>query len=113
MGLGGMIGSMLRFGISLTWKGSGFPIGTFIVNIVGCLIMGWVIALTQRNNFFDLHFKLLLTAGFCGGFTTFSAFSWEGMQMLLQNKVGMFAIYVAASILFGLLATWAGFTLNR
>jgi fluoride exporter len=113
VGLGGMVGSMLRLGVSFAWKSSGFPFATFVVNIIGCFIIGCVYAIAQRNNFFDLNFKLLLTAGLCGGFTTFSAFSWEGFQMLQQNKFGLFAIYVSASILLGLFATWLGFVINR
>lgn len=113
VGLGGMMGSILRYGISLIWKTNGFPTATFLANIVGCFLIGSVYALAQRNHYFELNFKLLLTAGLCGGFTTFSAFSWEGLQMLQQSKYGLFAMYVVLSIVLGLLATWSGFSISK
>lgn len=113
VGLGGMLGSMLRYGLSLIWKSNGFPTATFVANIIGCFIIGCVYALAQRNHYFELNFKLLLTAGLCGGVTTFSAFSWESLQMLQQGKQGLFVLYVLLSIVLGLLATWSGFAISK
>lgn len=116
VGLGGGIGSILRYLASvLTSKllHSGYPAGTFIVNILGCFIAGCLIAFLEQRQVVDSHWKFLFITGFCGGFTTFSAFSVETMHLFESGQVFLGIGYVAASILLGLCAVWLGLALVR
>jgi fluoride exporter len=113
VGFGGAAGSMLRFLFGIWFKHSSFPLATLLVNIIGSFVIGMVIAFSLRNNTFEANWKLLLATGLCGGFTTFSAFSAEGLQMLQQQRYGILILYVAGSILLGLLATWLGFSIAK
>lgn len=113
VGLGGAIGSMLRFGVSQWVKATHFPWATFTVNIAGSFLIGVVLAVSLRNASFEQQWRLFLASGICGGFTTFSAFSLEGMALLQQQKIGLYVLYVAASVLLGLAATWLGYILAK
>jgi fluoride exporter len=113
VGLGGMLGSMLRYATGLALKSSQWPVGTFAVNLSGSFLMGLVFGIALKNESFDNNWRLFLTTGVCGGFTTFSAFSAEGLQLLQQQRYSVFFVYFALSILLGLGATWLGFTLAR
>ncbi|MCB0775361.1 MAG: fluoride efflux transporter CrcB, partial [Chitinophagaceae bacterium] len=111
VGLGGGLGSMLRYlsqrFVSQNMMGH-FPWGTFAVNITGCFLIGifWGLAFKTFNTNED--WKLFLMVGLCGGFTTFSAFTLEGIGLLKDNKLLLFLLYVGGSVLVGLLATFAG-----
>ena len=109
--LGGGAGSALRF-LCQKWIGSmvnySFPAGTFIVNITGCFLIGVFFSIASKNSSFNSQWQLLLMTGLCGGFTTFSAFTLDGMNLVKQDKTGLFFLYIGASVLLGLLATWAG-----
>ena len=109
IGLGGAAGSMLRY-LCQRWFNFEFPYGTLLVNIVGCLIIGLLAGLFIRDT--DESRRLLLLTGFCGGFTTFSAFTHEGIVMMLDNRWFIFALYTSASVAGGLLATYAGLKLT-
>jgi fluoride exporter len=111
--VGGAAGSVLRFLFSVWFKHSSFPLATLLVNIIGSLIIGLVIAVSLRNANFDANWRLLLATGLCGGFTTFSAFSAENLQLIQQGRMGMFAVYAIGSVLLGLGAAWLGFTLGK
>ena len=107
--LGGGAGSVLRFLISRStqslWNLGGFPLGTFTVNMLGCLLIGiFSSTIIKEHN----ELKLLLIAGFCGGFTTFSAFSLENLALWQNQNYLMLTLYTAASILLGMLAVWLG-----
>jgi fluoride exporter len=103
-------GGVLRFAINtfLKWDGVSLPIATLVVNIVGCFVIGAVLATALRNPYFADNYKLLLATGFCGGFTTFSALSAECMQLLKQQQVTTVIIYIVASIVLGLAACFFG-----
>lgn len=107
--LGGAIGSLLRYGCSRWLNNLFFPYGTFAVNIIGAFLIGLLWAAFSKQT--DEPVRLLLITGFCGGFTTFSAFSWEGLQMVQQGKFAPFFLYTFATILLGLVATYTGFKL--
>lgn len=113
VGLGGAAGSMLRYAFSVWFKHAHFPLATFLVNIIGSFVIGAVFAFALRSEQFANNWRLFLAAGICGGFTTFSAFSLESLSMLQQQRIGMFAMYVGASILLGLTATWLGYSLVK
>lgn len=113
VGLGGAAGSILRSLFAIWFKHSSFPLATLLVNVIGSFVIGMVIAVSIRNSSFDANWRLFLATGLCGGFTTFSALSAEGLQMLQQQRYGAFVLYVAGSLLLGLLATWLGFSLMK
>ncbi len=105
--IGGGLGCVTRYITSLTLKGHSFPFSTFIVNIVGCFILGFVFSYILKN---PTHpsLKLALTIGFCGGLTTFSTFSVEGFEMLKGGRYVLFFIYTLLSFLCGLISVAMG-----
>ena len=111
VGLGGALGSMLRYGVQKIFQAQSvtvFPTGTLLVNIAGCFLIGILWSLVSRSLSWNQEMKLLLMTGFCGGFTTFSAFTLEGIGLLKENKTALFLIYLTASVVGGLLATFIG-----
>jgi CrcB protein len=113
VGCGGALGSMLRYGVSLLIKpGFGFPLNTFIVNMAGSFLIGILAGLAAHETKFQQNGYLFLAVGLCGGFTTFSAFSLEGMQLLHQNKPGLYMAYTLGSITLGIVLTFAGSKLS-
>ncbi len=110
VGAGSFLGGALRYAVSLILKCSGgFPWATFSVNMIGCLLIGLLMGLSMRLPNIFQQVLLFLSIGFCGGFTTFSTFSKEGLMMLQSANYLLFAIYVLASILFGLALVAAGY----
>ena len=116
VGLGGSIGSIARY-ICQRWFSVNyphhFPWGTFAVNITGCLLIGIFWGLSFKSFSENEHWKLFLMTGLCGGYTTFSAFTLEGIGLLREERVGYFFTYVAGSVILGLVATYAGMKLIR
>lgn len=115
VGVGGALGSIARYlsAAAVTrWLPSAFPWGTFGVNVVGSLAIGLVIGLSQRHGWSD-PWRIFLATGFCGGFTTFSSFSLENVQLMRQGDYGVFAAYASASLVLCLLATAAGLFLSN
>ena len=116
VGLGGGIGSIARY-LCQRWFTINyphhFPFGTFAVNITGCLLIGifWGIAFKSFDE--NENWKSFLMVGLCGGFTTFSAFSLEGIGLLREQRTGMFFLYAATSVVFCLAATYAGMKIAR
>lgn len=115
VGLGGMIGSILRYTASLLIKNSagGFPFATFTVNVIGSFIIGWVFGMSLKEGGITWDWKLFLTTGICGGFTTFSALSLEGVALLQQQRYSIFITYFMTSILLGLGAAWLGLLISK
>ena len=111
IGLGGGIGSMWRYTVSLLLVNKSFPVATLLINISGSFIIGLVAAYALKNEWFAANWKLFLATGICGGFTTFSAFSLENLQLLQQGKYLWALLYIAASIVLGLIATFFGYKL--
>ncbi len=116
VGVGGGIGSMFRYLTSvLVTKHyqTSFPWATFIVNVLGCLIIGMITGLLVRHQSSNPDMKYLFTTGFCGGFTTFSAFASENISLMHSGHTFTVILYIASSILAGLLAVWFGLTLIK
>ncbi len=116
VGLGGGAGSILRY-LCQRWFAEvyshSFPWGTFAVNITGCFLIGVFWGLTFKTFDSNEHWKLFLMTGICGGFTTFSAFTLEGIGLIREQKIGLFFIYVASSVVVGLALTLLGMKLTR
>jgi CrcB protein len=116
VGLGGSIGSIIRYvcqrWLSLNYPHH-FPWGTFAVNLTGCLLIGIFWGLTFKSFTENEHWKLFLMTGLCGGFTTFSAFTVEGIGLLREQRLGLFFSYAIGSVVLGLLATYAGMKFIR
>lgn len=108
VGFGGMIGSVLRYLASVLVRNASFPLATFAVNISGCFIIGVVMGAAARSASISDDWKLFLATGICGGFTTFSAFSFECFQLLAQQRYLAVTAYICLSIVLGLAATFAG-----
>lgn len=85
-----------------------FPAGTFTVNIIGCFLIGLFDALAEKNNLLSPEWRLALTTGFCGGFTTFSTFANENMNLLRNGDYFYLSLYIILSILFGIGAVILG-----
>jgi len=108
--LGGGLGSSLRYwiGLYLNSYKSGIPYGTFAANIIGSLIIGIVLGLSLKNNYLSNNTILFLATGFCGGFTTFSAFAYENHLFLKSGDLMSFALYTIASFILGFAAVFFG-----
>jgi CrcB protein len=113
--IGGGIGSILRFIISKTFNTyfQHFFLGTFLVNIIGCLLIGLVLGLSFKGNYLTQNQTLLLTTGFCGGFTTFSTFAFEKHSLLKMGEIFNFSFYLIASICIGILAVAVGLWISK
>ena len=113
--LGGALGSVARYkigGIILhhtsAWR---FPLSTFMINVAGCFIIGVLAGLSEHRDLFSPNTRLFLFTGLLGGFTTFSAFGYEGVFLLRRGDVVMSFAYAASSVLFGFAAVWLGLQL--
>jgi CrcB protein len=112
VGVGGAVGSIARYKLSgyvlhhtIDWR---FPAGTFVVNVVGCLIAGALAALAEKHDFMSPETRLLVFTGVLGGFTTFSAFGLETVFLMRRGELVIAGANVFLSVAAGLLALWIG-----
>lgn len=114
--LGGGTGSVLRYCVQLMLNERmlphSFPWSTFVVNVLGSFLIGWFYVLSARCNL-SVEMRLMLATGLCGGFTTFSTFSNDGLLMLKQGFYGMFMLYALLSVAVGIVAVFAGGAFGR
>lgn len=110
VGLGGCLGSIARYKLgglilhhTTDWR---FPLGTFVVNVLGCLVAGLVAGLVERQDLFSADTRIFLFAGVLGGFTTFSAFGVDTVFLLRRGETALALVYVAASVACGLATLW-------
>ncbi|MUV36612.1 putative fluoride ion transporter CrcB [Lentibacillus sp. JNUCC-1] len=105
---GGTIGAVLRYGIGAFVSYDAFPYATLLVNMLGCFLLGWLLTLGKVKKKLHPDWSLLLGTGLLGSFTTFSAFSFETVQLLENDMIGRALIYVTLSIGAGLILAYAG-----
>ena len=105
VGIGGAIGAVFRYLLShiIPKCGSGFPIGTFCINLLGCFIIGLITAGTEKYVGIHPRILLFLQTGLCGGFTTFSTFSLEVFLLVQQGKFFLAVFYMVSSMIIGVL----------
>ncbi|MDT7829723.1 fluoride efflux transporter CrcB [Pricia sp. S334] len=113
--LGGGIGSVLRHLIARHFNTyfSHFFLGTFIVNVLGSLLIGLILGFSVKGQYLSENQTLLLAAGFCGGFTTFSTFAFEKHALLTAGELFHFSFYLIASIVVGIAAVAGGLWLAK
>ncbi|NIP84180.1 MAG: fluoride efflux transporter CrcB, partial [Planctomycetales bacterium] len=109
----GAVGRYVLGGWTYRWLGEAFPYGTLAVNLLGCFLLGTVQQLGEQTHLFTPETRIVLAIGFLGAFTTYSAFGWETFRLLADNRWGPALANVAAHLLLGLVAVWAGITLVR
>lgn len=116
VGLGGFLGAVCRYLVHLAiqYKSTSvFPWATFIVNLVGCFLIGVIFSLAARNKIANEELRLFLAAGFCGSFTTFSTFSLENFHMMQSGNYLQLGLYTLLSWVLGILGVMAGIYLFR
>ncbi len=115
VGLGGFAGSVLRYLVSRLVSGVNFfslPLGTLLVNVVGCFVLGLLTGLFSRTRGMSPELRLLLTTGLCGGFTTFSTFMGENFEMARGGHFALLTAYVVISLAAGFVLFYVGYALS-
>jgi CrcB protein len=108
--IGSAVGGASRFALStfLQQRAGTFPVGTLVVNITGSLALGFLLRYSLGSTSVSAETRALLTTGFCGGYTTFSTFSYETIKLIEDGDYRRAAVYVAASVVLSLVATFLG-----
>src|SRR5919199_1323812 len=109
--VGGAVGSMSRFLLGAYVQqrvGAAFPVGTLLVNVTGSLLLGFLLRYALATEAISPEVRVLLTTGFCGGYTTFSTFSYETAALIEDGQYDRAALYVALSVVASLIGTYMG-----
>ena len=116
IGLAGFIGTLSRYwlsGVVARRYGETFPMGTLVVNLVGCFLVGLLFYLLQERFLVNQTVRTVILIGFLGGFTTFSSFGLQTFTLLQDGEFGLAALNMLGANLIGLVLVWAGYTLAR
>lgn len=116
VGTGGFLGSVSRYLIASWFTKNipaSFPYGTFIVNSVGCLLIGLVYGFSLKFESMSPAWRLFLATGFCGGFTTFSSFAYENVSLVQNQELMVMWFYVLFSLVIGFSAAFAGILITK
>lgn len=116
VGAGGFIGSVARYLLArlntqVDWLS--IPMGTLLVNILGSLIIGFLIGISERSALLTFELRMFLMVGLCGGFTTFSSFTGENLMLMRNGQFLPLLLYTALSILLGFTAVYLGYFSSR
>ena len=112
IGMGGFIGSVARYLVSRLNNSIEFlsiPIGTLLVNVLGSLLIGFLIGIAEKSPIMTVEFRMFLMVGLCGGFTTFSSFTGENLMLMRNGQFLPVFLYTGLSILFGFTAVYLGY----
>ena len=116
IGLGGGIGSIARY-LCQRWFNEAyphpFPWGTFVVNLLGCFLIGVIYAASEKTTLVSPQIRLLLITGFCGGFTTFPTFAFENMNLLRGGDMSYFLFYTLGSVVLGIAGVFGGLAVMK
>ncbi len=117
VGVGGFIGANLRYmvgtWVDTRWHAAGFPVGTFVVNVTGAFVLGFLATLLSEVILSSPHARLLLTVGMLGAYTTFSTFSYESVKLLEEGSGLLALVNMVGSVVAGAAAVWMGIVLAR
>ena len=116
IGMAGMMGTLARYWLS-GWAderwGASFPAGTLIVNLLGCLAIGFLFQATEEKYLIDPVLRSAILVGFLGGFTTFSSFGVQTFSLLREGEIFLAGVNVVVSNVVGLILVWTGYTVSR
>lgn len=116
VGSGGFIGSALRYLVQVNVEklmSSTFPMGTLFINVLGSFIIGIIYAFAEKGNLMSPEWRIFLAVGICGGFTTFSTFTMDNLNLMRDNSLFQLLLYTGGSLFLGVLAVYLGIILTR
>jgi len=116
VGCGGFIGSIARFlvqKLNLSWHFLSIPMGTLSVNVLGSLLIGFILGISGKSEIISPGLRLFLMVGICGGFTTFSSFTAENLTLMQNGQIFSVLMYTGLSIFLGFFAVYLGYVLSN